>query len=140
MKTKERIALMGKLVTVTAVLCIKETGTRLYVRTWNSEPLASPRAGWVVGFTHRRNGTTSHHCGDEGPTFRPTACVPCVLVTFWPTHAPVEVPLDGYTLGGTPDNRTASWQDERVRNILREEAKRTPRIRGRFASGPLRPV
>lgn len=135
MNTRQRLAFMGAVVTVRAVLRVHEADSLggwagPYVRTWKSVA-CSPRAGWVVGFTHRRNGVTSFR-GDEGPTFKPTACVPCMLVTFWPTHAPVEVPLDGFDFGGIPDNRTASWQDERVKNILREEAKTAPRKNGKF--------
>lgn len=135
MNKKDRIRLMGAVVTVTKALRLHEADSLggwngPYIRTWNSEPLVEKRAGWIVGFTHRRNGTTSFR-GEGGSVFKPTACVPCVLVKYWPTLDAIEVPLDGFTPGGTPDNHHARWP-ESYRQQYKVWAKDFPRRNGRF--------
>ena len=89
MKHTEMVALMGKVVTVHATLL------RSPVMTWHSLK-CPPWAGWIVGFTYRLDGRM------EDSIFIPTKSTPCVLVTSWPSKRPDSVPLDGYTLGGTP--------------------------------------
>ncbi len=112
MKKRQRVELMGRIVTVDKELVRRtihksEPGIPYYsdrtvLRSWESVSIEA-RAGWVVGFRSLKEGKLE-------PSFDEyvqhelvvTGTVPCVLVAFWPTQNPIKVPLDGYRLGGEP--------------------------------------
>lgn len=132
-KQKQKYALMGQVVTVTKVLREREVKHGINLATWRRDYETldiNPRAGWVVGFRHLATGTTRYY-PDDCPVFKRDGSVPAVLVAYWPTRRPVEVPLDGFVLGGTPDLRDLKWT-EQARAAAREEAKSFPRRNGRF--------
>jgi hypothetical protein len=140
MNTKDRLALMGRVVTVTHELERSSDGpwyrdgTRRYWKTIEVEP----QAGWVAGFRTLQNGT---YCGpgSDAPYLRNTESVPCILVTYWPTRNPVKVPLDGFEPGGEPCYPTSDFWDTEwgteLREALSEESKSWPRDeRGRWTA------
>lgn len=66
-------------------------------KTWAPEALKEPRPGWVIGFRYLQTGHTEWVGYEEGSAWTPNGpSQPCLLVSFWPTLAPVRVPLDGF--------------------------------------------
>ena len=127
MKDKESASLMGKVVTVHAELHRKE---HLYRdgenREWHKIK-TGPRAGWVVGVRSRRNGTYRSGGYDDQSELIVKSTVRCLLVAYWPTMNYVNVPLDGYAKGGTPEPpRQPEWP-EKWREDLRRTMKNVPR-------------
>jgi len=131
--TKDRLELMGEVVTVTQEFKREsdgpwyKPGTR---RFWEAKDV-DPRAGWVTGFRTLQNGTLQTN-GFEGPTYLTSIeTVSCVLVAYWPTYEPVNVPLDGFKVGGEPyHNSEEYWntpEGERGREWLRLDAEHWPR-------------
>ena len=98
MKTRQRTELMGKIVTVTKILARQEPGNR---RTWISIETSRGRAGWVVGFRTLQNGTVKDK-EDYGRYLAVSSTVSCVLVAYWHNLKPIQIPFDGYRLGGKP--------------------------------------
>jgi len=98
MKTRQRTELMGKIVTVTKILARQEPGNR---RAWISIETSGGRAGWVVGFRTLQNGTVKDS-GDWMRYLEISSTVPCVLVAYWHNLRPIQIPFDGYRLGGKP--------------------------------------
>lgn len=145
-------SLMGHIVMVT------KTATFGYfhenTRRSMNEAEIEPRAGWVVGVRHRKIGVyipespacQRYECVDEGDPayFRVEKVVPVLLVAFWPTMAPVDVPLDGYLASpnGQQPYPSAGYGSgvERRKNIehvskwVREHAPRNKQ--GRFVAEP----
>ena len=130
MKTKEKVALMGQVVTVTKLL--KKNDSQHKKREWIFVD-TPPFSGWIVGITVRQCGTCVAGDGEYDPPYLDvTSTVPCVLVARWVNSRPVEVPLDGFTLGGEPKPPAYKWT-YKDREFMRNEAKSFPRINGRFA-------
>lgn len=110
-KMKQVAELMGKLVVVDAVLYPTYAKTavddaQMKARHIARRRLDEPRVGWVVGMRWLQEGFLNEGSYDEeGDYTRPwlgvSSTVPCLLVTFWPTKAPVSVPLDGYRIATT---------------------------------------
>lgn len=143
MKVRDMAQLMGKVVNIKATLHRKVairnaegeiiTGRREWVIFAGSDKMkGSPRygqAGWVVGFRQLQNGRSSYEgdevghvwCADHKPT------IPCMLVALKPNTTPVKVPLDGYTLGGTPDLAHLFEWTEQDRKNMRETMAIYPR-------------
>ena len=130
MTTKQRLALMGQVVTVHAILTPRKTSTR---REYARIDLRTPRAGWVVGFRNAMTGKIDYGHG-EGVNFIGEKATPCMLVAFWPTETPVRVPLDGFALGGTVES--PKWAQEAgawTKADMRESPHNYPRdAHGRF--------
>lgn len=129
MKTREKTALMGQIVTVNKFLSRTTRGNR---RNWVTIE-GHRRAGWVVGFRTVQCGILSYEGYEgEGASLQgsyyldPTAYIPCMLVAYWHNQKPIHVPLDGYELGGKP-HPTDSWgrQDSCLRKRAVEEAQMT---------------
>ena len=88
---------MGQIVSVhTEFRRAQRLGTNM--RAWKQRVLHEPRAGWIVGSRSIQDGTREFISEEEGCAFHQTARHPCVLVAYWPTLKPVQVPLDGYLI------------------------------------------
>lgn len=140
MNTKERLELMGQIVTVRQKLVrqqrrIKSDArhNRRWWRGWERENV-EPRAGWVVGFRSLQNGEYWPGRWDDPPTFVVESTVPCMMVTYWPTYNAFPVPLDAYELGGEPQYTEARYL-RRTREFMREVMEDWPRDeQGRWVS------
>lgn len=133
MKTKDKLKLMGQIVTVNSLLVPVEDSHRF--RCWITQPCGE-FAGWIVGFTVRQCGNyiaaSGYYDDYEPPSFNVKSVVPCVLVSRWLNSKHVPVPLDGFTLGGTPKPPVCQWTD-REREEHRKAMAGWPRVNGRFA-------
>ena len=135
MKVKDMAQLMGKVVTITALLCRKEGpyqgGARKKEWVRFNKDEATPRfgcreigkVGWVVGFRNLQNGETVYGCMDEPNHWEGTSTIPCILVALKPNTKPIPVPLDGFILGGTPDLSLDVKWSEQARQDMRDEMK-----------------
>jgi len=105
MKTKERVALMGQIVTVHTELL----RGKAYPKVYHELCLRNKtRAGWVVGFRHLPTGSSSWESEEVGRIFETHSLKDhpshtAVLVTYWPSLKPVRVPLDGFTMANSHD-------------------------------------
>lgn len=103
--TKQRQALMGKIVTVNRAMKRQFAGKE---RSWE-ECEVSPRAGWVVGFRTLQSGIYKPGYNYEDPPYlQVTNTHSVVCVSFWYTFKPVYVPLSGFVTGGVPYYMTDS--------------------------------
>ena len=128
MKHKEMAKLMGQVVTVSKRLIKNKNHTTGEV-AWSTYKVVKPRSGWVVGFRFLQNGCITRDYDEN--YFEWSSSVLCMLVTCWPNQKPVNVPMDGFELGGEPNNKTSF--SEAQRKLLREEMKDWPRDdRGRW--------
>lgn len=138
----KKYPLMGQIVTVSAVLKIKRDfsmESNAPDREFIVEKLSEPRAGWVVKYGIVQEGNIKTEREDFGYSkyFDQTKTIRCLFVAFWPNRKPVPVPLDAVKLGGVPDCREMRFptgeHGDKIREILRNDAKTIPRINGRFA-------
>ena len=115
MTIKEKRKLMGSVVRFSDMLrsSIGYDGKRsITVRK-----LAKPKAGWVVGFSRRLEGTITYQDG-EGTTFEMTNAIPCVLVRTWVNAKEIAVPLSAIEPGDEVDIESpyrweATWNNAR---------------------------
>lgn len=117
---KKLYNLMGKIITVRTILhprrVVELVPGGKHERVVNQESLASPRAGWVVGFGCLKEGKIKGgrvygESDYESPYLEVTKVIPCIYVKFWPTRQQVAVPRDGWTLGGTPVDIEHKWTE-----------------------------
>ena len=138
MNKRERLNLMGQVVTVTKTL---ERSVIKNSVLWVEKKI-EPRAGWVVGFRNVYNGTIVHSGGYDPDTgfdnyeqgyLDNARSVPHIQVTFWPNHNPVKVPYDGYALGGEAPKKEKEklWPKGYEEDIKRYERDE----RGRWTGG-----
>lgn len=146
MTKREKLQLMGKIVTVTHVYerSLQLSGEKLKA-IWIKEDLPKPRSGWVCGFRYVFDGERVAGCGStdyygdyeyEQGYFAVENTIPCLMVSFWTNTNPVRVPMDCFTIGGTPEPPTVysmdayfSWRGgaTNYKDDLREIMKYVPR-------------
>jgi len=139
--TNDKLArLMGQVVVVHATLS-RVRDERQF--TWEPSRLEAPRPGWVVGYRWLQNGERIPGCGGHGleddydpPYFHEKGPrTPCLLVAFWPTMKPVNVPLESYRRAQAnekPYLKKQVWTDA-DRRYASENTENAPRDeRGRF--------
>jgi len=134
---------MGKVVTVHTVI-EKSRDYETNQVQWIEKKLEKPKAGWIVGYRTVQNGEYQDASlydplfgkYEIPPHLQIKSTTKCVLVAFWPTQKPVYVPLSGYEIGGEPKPPYYYSEypiDDRIREILRQDAKSMPRdAKGRF--------
>lgn len=131
MTKRERLRLMGKVVTASAVMWVTKDGR---TRKWLRHELRNRTiVGWVVGFRTLQSGATDGGGYDEMPYFVAKEWHNVVMIAEWPTMKPSPVPLDAFVEGGTPS--MPGW-DKVARSRWSEAVKQDwPRDeRGRFVS------
>jgi hypothetical protein len=140
MKAKEKLELMGKVVVINKIMHVTKNDSE---HKWTAQPIVE-RAGWVVGFRTKRNGTyvpSSQSQGYEGdwdydPAYlKDLESVPCILVCLWPNEKPKVVPMDGFRVddAAKPIASYYPWS-ESARRCLSNESKNFPRdAKGRWA-------
>ena len=132
MKMRERVALMGKVVTVHFEMAREYSERPPWIVTWRPKTRTVLRAGWVTGFASRCNGICHDEGQDSEGEYTPVYFEPkkpsllLLRVTYWPERNPVLVPLDGFDLGGTPKAEGYQWSDEVKADLSRimKDAKR----------------
>jgi len=137
MTTKQKLELMGKIVTVKKVLFKtyefdndESTLWKTCKKRWKERNI-EPRAGWVVGFRTVYEGEYNYF-SSESKYLSDLKSVRCVLVAYWPNLNPVKAPLDGFELGGTPRPSAHEWT-EKERKDLKYGMENWPRDeKGRF--------
>ncbi len=137
MRTREKLALMGTVVTVTVELLRHVDHHPKYQAEWRRSVIRAPWAGWVVGFRHKQSGHVRQDWDDRIwiPEGKPT---PVLLVTPWPTMNARIVPLDGYAVGGEP-RAQGGWMSEKNKERVRKESKDWARdAKGRWIVEPMR--
>ena len=98
------------------------------------EELPEPVVGWVVGVRWLQSGETVWD-PEYGNLWESSGSVRAVLVSKWPTRKPLMVPVDAYTLGGTPTPALPAWKAEH-REMMRLEMANHPRdASGRWLPG-----
>ena len=132
MTKKERLALMGKIVTVSEIIGITKISKN---RVLYRQNLAEEKTGWVVGFSNICEGVIVRESYDDSGDC-PAAYLdkikshPVILIKFWMTHAPVKVPIDTILKFGGEVKYPISTHD---RELMKEDCKRVERDkRGRF--------
>jgi hypothetical protein len=148
---KELLGLMGKQVVVHQRLNRKEVrdGVGYNTSYWNTNDI-TPRTGWIVGIRWMLEGYTvpgsrsfSMYEEFEEPYFVETGRVKCLLVNFWPTETPVQIPINGFNMpeefsvAPEPYCSSAPTLEERQKmsEFMKEEVKLIPRDnKGRFSS------
>uniref|UniRef100_A0A6M3LL73 Uncharacterized protein n=1 Tax=viral metagenome TaxID=1070528 RepID=A0A6M3LL73_9ZZZZ len=132
MNCKKKLALMGKIVTVTHEF-VRHYGPDNGSREWKASKLLHPRAGWIVGFRTLQNGFYNYGSYEDQPYLDVKSTVGCVLVSYWPTTKPIKVPVGiGWIEGGVPKFAQYPWSDE-DREDLRKIMKDVPRdIKGKW--------
>lgn len=128
MNKKQRLMLMGQIVTVNAKMKrVKEGKIRKHVAV----PMEHPRAGWVVGFRTVYDGERKPAYNyEDQPYLHVTNSHSVMLVSFWFNTRPVKVPLDGFLIGGTPQ-----YMSDKEKAFLAEYSKQWPRdSKGRWTA------
>lgn len=132
MTKKDKLDLMGEIVTVTHIY---ERSLNNKKVTWKKVSLPYPRAGWIVGFKTIQEGEIigGSYFGYDGgyePGFLDAKKhIPCLEVAFWTSMNPVRIPMDCWTIGGTPESPSRYNQvyNEKFREEMRwvmRDAKR----------------
>lgn len=142
---KKLVKLMGQVVTVH-----KTVHRERYPREGKEEDgfrwveilpiLHTDWTGWVTGFRYKQEGHwdwMTHNSDCYGPEhecyFNPTKNIPLLMVTPWPTMKHKWVPMDSYTLGGTPQS-PAHQYTEKDREEMAKWTKDQPRgVNGRWS-------
>lgn len=114
MKQKEKIELMGKIVTINKMFIRRQQwengGMEKIWYVANTKQIT----GWIIGFSVRQDGKSEIIGPDEGMEWKPKGKAhKVVLVAKWINAKPIPVPYDGFELGGeVPKFPCQEWNEE----------------------------
>lgn len=131
MSQNNTVDLMGAVVLVHEVYKRKSTRENFSVRrTWEKEK-AEGRPGWVVGERWLHDGVVSSWGYEDGVDWKADGKTHhCLLVCYWPTMKPVNVPMRGFTFASETEKPYPPVQPihgQELRDYLREEMSAWPR-------------